>query len=99
MANYNVGNIEIGVISSSKGVLKNIDETIKKLQEFKKIDKDLQSTFSSVNKLANAFNKIAKLDISKLANQIQGISQNTQTLVSNLAGLNSTQGFQETTKS
>ena len=49
MAQYNVGNIEIGVISNSKQALSGIDKTLAKLQEFKVIDKNLQNIFLRIN--------------------------------------------------
>ena len=59
MANYSVGNIEIGITGKNSNALKSIDETIAKLKEFKTIDKDLKKTFESVNKLSNSFEKLS----------------------------------------
>lgn len=63
MANYNVGNIEIGILSKNNNSLDEIDQTIAKLQKFKAIDKDLQNVFSSINKLSNGFKKLANFKV------------------------------------
>ena len=55
---YNVGNIEIGIISSNDRAIKNLEIVISKLKSFKQIDKNTQNTFNSMNKLANALDKI-----------------------------------------
>lgn len=80
MANYNVGNIEIGVITSSKNVVSNLDVIINKLKDFKKIDKGLQDTFLRVNQLANGISKMSKVDLSPLTNNLKNVS----TLLNNL---------------
>ena len=74
MANYNVGNIEIGVISSNKNVITNLDRTINKLKEFKKLDKNLQDTFLRVNQLANGVTKLSKVNLSSVTNNLKEVS-------------------------
>ena len=87
MANYNVGNIEIGITGTNKNALSSIDETISKLQEFRKIDKDLQKTFGSVNKLTNAFDKLSKLNTNNLGFKISEISNATTQLNEKLSNI------------
>ena len=74
MANYNVGNIEIGITGSNSNALKSIDETISKLKEFKKLDKDLKNAFGSVNNLSESFNKLEKTNLKQVSNGIKDIS-------------------------
>lgn len=62
MANYNVGNIEIGISAKSTDLFSEIDKTITKLKDFERIDSNLQNVFNSINKLANAFKKFEKMD-------------------------------------
>ena len=87
MADYNVGNIEIGIKSSSLKALEGIDKTISKLQEFKKIDKELQNIFSSINKLTNGFSKLSKLNVNPLNNKITEISKSADLFVKSLSSL------------
>lgn len=98
MANYNVGNIEIGVISSSAKALSSLDQTIAKLKEFKKIDKNLQDIFLRINQLANGLKKLEKINIAVLNYQIEGITKSTKTLVEELSKIDQPT-FSETAKS
>ena len=90
MANYNVGNIEIGIVSNSSEGLKGIDKTIEKLKKFKEIDKNLQQVFLRVNQLANAFVKIKDIKLGDFRGQLQGITEATKNMVN---GLNSLVAF------
>lgn len=87
MANYNVGNIEIGITGTNRNALSSIDETISKLQEFRKIDKELQKVFGSVNKLTNAFDKLSKLNTNNLSFRIEEISKATGDLNNKLSNI------------
>lgn len=87
MANYNVGNIEIGITGTNKNALSSIDETISKLQEFRKIDKELQKVFGSINKLTNAFDKLSKLNTNNLSFRIEEISKATEDLNNKLSNI------------
>lgn len=87
MANYNVGNIEIGITGTNRNALSSIDETISKLQEFRKIDKELQKVFVSVNKLTNAFDKLSKLNTNTLSFRIEEISKATGDLNNKLSNI------------
>ena len=84
MANYNVGNIEIGVVTNSSEGLKGIDKTIEKLKRFKEIDKNLQNVFLRVNQLANGFKKLEKLKIDRLNTQIDSVVGATTRLAKGL---------------
>ena len=84
MANYNVGNIEIGIVSNSSEGLKGIDKTIEKLKRFKEIDKNLQNVFLRVNQLANGFKKLEKLKIDNLNVQIDRVVEATKRLANGL---------------
>lgn len=87
MANYNVGNIEIGIISNSSEGLKGIDRTIEKLKRFKEIDKNLQNVFLRVNQLANGFKKLEKLKIDNLNGQIDNVVEATKKLSNGLSDI------------
>ena len=87
MANYNVGNIEIGIISSPGKTLSSFDKVIDRLQEFKKIDKNLQNIFFRINQLGNGLRRIENIDVSSLDGQIEGISKATGQLVSKLQSI------------
>ena len=80
MANYNVGNIEIGVISNSAKALSSLDKTIAKLQEFKKIDATLQNIFLRINQLGNGLTKISKINVDVLNSKIE----NADSVIANL---------------
>ena len=98
MANYNVGNIEIGVISTTKSALNGIDKIIAKLQEFNKIDKSIQTTFNSINKLANAFVKLGKINVDNLKNNISQISGVVKSLNDSLSSVKFDANFTENSK-
>lgn len=98
MANYNVGNIEIGIVSNSSKAINNLDAVISKLQEFSKIDKKIQETFNSINKLSNGLKKINQLDTSVLESKIASISQLTLGLTQNLNKIDQP-NFEATAKS
>lgn len=85
MANYTVGNIEIGVMTDTAKALSNIDVVIQKLQEFNKIDKDLQNVFLRINQLGNGLTKISKINIETLNSKIGEISKSTDSLVKKLS--------------
>lgn len=87
MADYNVGNIEIGIKSTSINSIKDIDQVIAKLQEFKKIDKDVQNVFNSINKLSNGFAKLSTLNITPLSNKISELSKLTDQFATTLSSL------------
>ena len=97
MADYNVGNIEVGIKANSSNTISQLDQLINKLQDFKKIDKDLQNTFNSVNKLSNGFNKLSKLKINDLGSKINETSKATKELSGNLSSINKP-NFSETSK-
>lgn len=85
MANYSVGNIEIGVMSNSAKALSNIDLVINKLQEFNKIDKNLQNIFLRINQLGNGLTKLSKINVETLNSKIGDISKSTESLVNKLS--------------
>lgn len=74
MANYNVGNIEIGILSDSTKALQSLDKVISKLQEFGKIDKNVQTVFQRINNLSNGLKKMNELDTSKLTTKIKDVA-------------------------
>ena len=98
MANYNVGNIEIGILTNSPNTLSDIDKTISKLQEFKHIDKTIQSVFRSINQLGNGLKKIQNLDFNIINSKIDGIVSSTKTLVAELSKIDQP-NFGDTAKS
>ena len=61
MANYNVGNIEIGLISNTGTVVKDIDLLIRQINKIERLDKAVQDSFNSINKLGNGLNKIERI--------------------------------------
>ena len=99
MANYNVGNIEIGIVSNSSEGLKGIDKTIEKLKKFKEIDKNLQQVFLRVNQLANAFVKIKDIKLGDFRGQLQGITEATKNMVNGLNSLKVDSTFLDMTTS
>lgn len=87
MANYNVGNIEVGVISSSSVVASDIDKLIKTINKIEKLDKAIQDSFISINKLGNGLVKIQKINLSHLTTQFDKISSATQVLNEKLSNI------------
>ena len=57
MANYNVGNIEIGVVSNSKSAISSIDKIISKLRELDKVSKSLN--VDSIKNITDTINGIS----------------------------------------
>ena len=88
MANYNVGNIEIGVISNSAKALSGLDKTIAKLQEFKKIDSTLQNIFLRINQLSNGLIKMSKINVDVLKSKISDVAKTTEELSNKLSNIN-----------
>ncbi len=97
MANYNVGNIEVGITSNSKNAIKSFDDTIKKLQEFKVIDKNLQNIFLRINQLGNGIKRLANADLTALNGKIDGITKGATELVNKFNGLKVSDDFLKTT--
>lgn len=62
MPNYNVGNIEIGILSNSDKALKTLDLVIAKIQGMDNATKSAIKSFDSVNRLANGLVKLNKID-------------------------------------
>ena len=87
MADYNVGNIEIGIKSSNLKALEGIDKTISKLQDFKKIDKELQNIFLRINQMSNGFSKLSKININPLNQKITEISKSANQFVAALSSM------------
>lgn len=87
MSNYNVGNIEVGVISSSSVVASDIDKLIKTINKIEKLDKAIQDSFISINKLGNGLVKIQKINLSHLTTQFDKISSATQVLNEKLSNI------------
>lgn len=77
MANYNVGNIEIGILSDSTKALSSLNKVISKLQEFGKIDKNVQTVFQRINNLSNGLKKMNELDTTQLTSKIKDVSSAT----------------------
>lgn len=77
MAQYNVGNIEIGVISNSKQALSSLDKTINKLQKLDKVN----TTTKEIK------NNLSKLDFSKMINigKLYLLFNYSKRIVSNIA--------------
>lgn len=98
MANYNVGNIEIGVISNSAKALSGLDKTIAKLQEFKKIDTTLQNIFLRINQLGNGLTKISKINVDVLNSKISDVAKSSEEFVNRLSNIKEPT-FQETAES
>ena len=98
MANYNVGNIEIGVISNSANALSGLDKTIAKLQEFKKIDSTLQNIFLRINQLSNGLTKISKINVDVLNSKISEVTKASKEFVEKLSSIKQPT-FQETAES
>lgn len=98
MANYNVGNIEIGVISNSAKALSGLDKTIAKLQEFKKIDSTLQNIFLRINQLGNGLIKISKINVEALNSKISDVAKTTEEFSNRLSNVKQPT-FQETATS
>ena len=98
MANYNVGNIEIGVISNSEKALSSLDKTIAKLQEFKKIDATLQNIFLRINQLGNGLTKISKINVDVLNSKISDVAKSSEEFVNRLSNIQQP-NFQETANS
>lgn len=79
MANYNVGNIEIGVILKDSTVstkLNNITSALQKLQNVKLDDDKLQAVFKSLDGLS----KIDMKNFSNIANSLRQFSNSIKTL-------------------
>ena len=87
MANYNVGNIEVGVISSTSAVASDIDKLIKTINKIERLDKAIQDSFVSINKLGNGLVKIQKINLSQLTTQFNKISSSTQVLNEKLSNI------------
>ena len=98
MANYNVGNIEIGVISNSAKALSGLDKTIAKLQEFKKIDSTLQNIFLRINQLGNGLIKISKINVEALNSKISDVAKTAEEFSNRLSNVKQPT-FQETAAS
>lgn len=98
MANYNVGNIEIGVISDSSKALSSLDKVIAKLQEFKKIDSTLQNVFLRINQLGNGLTKISKINVDVLNSKISDVAKSSEEFVNRLSSIKQPT-FQETAES
>ena len=96
MANYNVGNIEIGVISSSAKALSSLDQTIAKLKEFKKIDKNLQNIFLRINQLANGFKTLSKLNLTGLSYSLESMSKSATELTEKFNKIKVSPDFEQT---
>lgn len=80
MANYNVGNIEIGIMTSNKNVGDNITALVNQLNKLNSLNKSVQDTFITINKLGNGLQKIQKLNFDFLKKQFDGIAISTKTL-------------------
>lgn len=87
MANYNVGNIEVGVVSSTSAVASDIDKLIKTINKIERLDKAIQDSFVSINKLGNGLVKIQKINLSHLTTQFDKISSATQILNDKLSSI------------
>lgn len=87
MANYNVGNIEIGLISNTGTVVKDIDLLIRQINKIERLDKAVQDSFNSINKLGNGLNKIERIKMEGIANQFERISLSTKKLNTELNGI------------
>ncbi len=87
MANYNVGNIEIGVTSNSTKAVSSLDKVISKLKEFKSIDKNLQNIFLRVNQLSNGLKNLANIDVGKVSNKIENVAEATKKMVDGLVSI------------
>lgn len=87
MANYNVGNIEIGVTSNSTKAVSSLDKVISKLKEFKSIDKNLQNVFLRVNQLSNGLKNLANIDVGNVSNKIENVASATKKMVDGLASI------------
>ena len=87
MANYNVGNIEIGLISNTGTVVKDIDLLIRQINKIERLDKAVQDSFNSINKLGNGLNKIERIKMEGIASQFERISLSTKKLNTELNGI------------
>lgn len=87
MANYNVGNIEVGVISSSNSVSKDLDNLLKNINKIERLDKAVRDSFISINKLGNGLNKIQRINMTNINSQFEKISHSTKTLNEKLNGI------------
>lgn len=87
MANYNVGNIEIGVIANSKDTISSIDRLIKQLNKLDTLNKSVENTFMTINKLGNGLNKIQRLNFDYLQGQFVKVSESTKVLNDKLSGI------------
>lgn len=86
MANYSVGNIEIGLVSSSK-VVDDIGNLIKKLNQLESLNKNIKETFTSINKLSNGLVKMQKLDFQNINSQFAKVSESTRKLNEDLSNI------------
>lgn len=86
MASYNVGNIEIGVVSNTKKATTNLDSVISKMQELNKLDKNIKS-FDNLSSTVKQVSKLPKLDFSKLVNvgKLYLLYNYSKRIVSNVA--------------
>lgn len=87
---YSVGNIEIGIKTSNLKALEGIDKTISKLQDFKKIDHELQNIFLRINQMSNGFSKLSKININPLNQKITEISKSAEQFVASLSTMQQT---------
>lgn len=85
MANYNVGNIEVGVISSSKNALSGIDKTIAKLRELDKVEKSLSS--QNIDKATISLENLGKVNLPDFSKQVKSISK-LNNVITKLSQLN-----------
>lgn len=87
MANYNVGNIEVGVISSTSEVASDIDKLIKTINKIERLDKAIQDSFVSINKLSNGLFKLQRINLDNLTGKFDKISSATQILNEKLSSI------------
>lgn len=87
MANYNVGNIEVGVVSSTSAVASDIDKLIKTINKIERLDKAIQDSFISINKLGNGLVKLQKINLDNLTGKFDKISSATQILNDKLSSI------------
>lgn len=89
MANYNVGNIEIGVQVNNKNSVSEINTLIQKINQIERLDKAVQDSFISINKLSNGLLKLQKTDLNNLTSRFEQISNATKILNDKLANIGS----------
>lgn len=87
MANYNVGNIEIGVITDVKNSASQINTLIQKINQVEKLEKSIQDSFISINKLSNGIRKLEKTNLNSLTSKFNQISSATKSLNANLSNI------------